>query len=167
MYNFQFNDCWILPRSGLVSALPPTLVYEYVADCGLQTCQITGKLKRATKIEFTTGSAIIFIHCCKQVFIHTRLFVIYLAVILLSLSTRTNQSTKHKFVLFFLSVGNPKTGLRGGYSGWRGGSSFTRLSFERWLPEKIGQAVGACKSTYDRLQTHLHTLTVLASKYLT
>jgi len=33
----------------------------------------------------------------------------------------------------FLSVGNPKTVLKGGYSGWRGGSSFASLWFERWL----------------------------------
>ncbi len=58
------------------------------------------------------------------VFIHIRLFVIYLAFIFLSLTIFTNLSTKHKFILFFLSVGNPKTVLKGGYSGWRGGSSF-------------------------------------------
>jgi hypothetical protein len=27
----------------------------------------------------------------------------------------------------FLSVGNPKTGLKGGYSGWKGRSSFASL----------------------------------------
>jgi hypothetical protein len=42
----------------------------------------------------------------------------------------------------FLSAGNPKTVLKGGYSGWRGGSSFAILWFERWL-------VGACKCAYD------------------
>jgi hypothetical protein len=42
----------------------------------------------------------------------------------------------------FLSVGNPKTALKGGYSGWRGGSSFASLWFERWL-------VRACKCAYD------------------
>jgi hypothetical protein len=29
----------------------------------------------------------------------------------------------------FLSVGNPKTVLKGGYSGWRGGSSFLTCAF--------------------------------------
>ncbi len=33
-----------------------------VADCGLHFCQITGKLERATTLEFTAISAIIFIH---------------------------------------------------------------------------------------------------------
>ncbi len=42
----------------------------------------------------------------------------------------------------FLSEGNPKTDLKGGYSGWRGGSSFASLWFERWL-------VWACKCAYD------------------
>jgi len=42
----------------------------------------------------------------------------------------------------FLSVGNPKTVLKGGYVGWRGGSSFASLWFERLL-------VGACKCAYD------------------
>ena len=48
---------------------------------------------------------------------------------------------KHKFN-FFLSVGNPKTVLKGGYVGWKGGSSFASLWFERWL-------VWACKCAYD------------------
>jgi hypothetical protein len=42
----------------------------------------------------------------------------------------------------FLSVGKPKTVLKGGYSGRRGGSSFASLWFERWL-------VWACKCAYD------------------
>ena len=35
-----------------------------VADCGALSCQVTQKLKRDTTLEFTTVSAIIFIHCC-------------------------------------------------------------------------------------------------------
>jgi hypothetical protein len=31
----------------------------------------------------------------------------------------------------FLSGGNPKTDLKGGYVGWKGGSSFASLWFER------------------------------------
>jgi hypothetical protein len=42
----------------------------------------------------------------------------------------------------FLSVGNPKTDLKGGYVGWRGGSSFANLWLERWL-------VRVCKCAYD------------------
>jgi hypothetical protein len=42
----------------------------------------------------------------------------------------------------FLSVGNPKTVLKGGYVGWKGGSSFASLWFERWL-------VWTCKCAYD------------------
>jgi hypothetical protein len=42
----------------------------------------------------------------------------------------------------FLSVGNPKTVLKGGYVGRKGGSSFASLWFERWL-------VRACKCAYD------------------
>ena len=42
----------------------------------------------------------------------------------------------------FLSVGNPKTVLKGGYSGWRGGSSFASLWLERLH-------VRACKCAYD------------------
>jgi hypothetical protein len=42
----------------------------------------------------------------------------------------------------FLSVGKPKTVLKGGYSGWRGGSSFASLWLEHWR-------VWACKCAYD------------------
>jgi len=48
-------------------------------------------------------------------------------------------------IYFFLSVGNPKTVLKGGYTGWKGGSSFASLWLERWL-------VGACKCAYDCVQ---------------
>lgn len=40
-----------------------------VADCVALSCQVTEKLKRATTLEFTTVSAIIFIHRCSQLFI--------------------------------------------------------------------------------------------------
>ena len=42
----------------------------------------------------------------------------------------------------FLSVGNPKTVLKGGYVGWKGGSSFASLWTKHWL-------VRACKCAYD------------------
>jgi hypothetical protein len=44
-------------------ALLATVSIRIVAGCGLQTYQVTEKLKRATNLEFTTISAIIFIHC--------------------------------------------------------------------------------------------------------
>ena len=40
-----------------------TVSIRIVADCGLLSSQVTRKLKRATTHEFTTVSAIIFIHC--------------------------------------------------------------------------------------------------------
>ena len=40
-----------------------TFSIRIVADCGLQTCQVTEKLKRATALDITTEPAIIFIHC--------------------------------------------------------------------------------------------------------
>jgi hypothetical protein len=43
--------------------LLPTVSIRIVADCGLNTCQITQKLKRAITLDVTTESAIIFIHC--------------------------------------------------------------------------------------------------------
>ena len=62
--------------------------------------------------------------------------------IYLSLSTCTkNLSTKHKFILFFLSVGNPQTVLKGGT--WVGfASSLTKLWSRRWL---VGIWQCACK----------------------
>jgi hypothetical protein len=36
-----------------------------VGDCGLQTYQIVTILKRATALDFTTISPILYIHCCK------------------------------------------------------------------------------------------------------
>ena len=40
-----------------------TVSIRIVADCGALPCQVTQKLERATTLEFTTESAIIFIHC--------------------------------------------------------------------------------------------------------
>jgi len=48
------------------------------------------------------------------------LFSFYFKVII-----KLNQPIHEAQLYFvFLSVGNPKTVLKGGYSGWRGGSSF-------------------------------------------
>lgn len=40
-----------------------TVSIRIVVDCVGLSCQVTQKLKRATTLEFTTESAIIFIHC--------------------------------------------------------------------------------------------------------
>ena len=74
-------------------------------------------------------------------FIHIRLFVIYLAFfhVIINLHQPIHEA---QIYFVFLSVGNPKTVLKGGYSGWKGGSSFASLWFERWL-------VRACKCAYD------------------
>jgi hypothetical protein len=44
-----------------------TFSIRIVADCVALSCQVTRKLKRATTLEFTTISAIIFIHCWRVV----------------------------------------------------------------------------------------------------
>jgi hypothetical protein len=51
------------------------------------------------------------------VFIHIRLFIIYLALffVILNLHQPINEA---QIYFVFLSVGNPKTVLKGGYSGW-------------------------------------------------
>ena len=51
-----------------ILALPITVSIRIVADCVPLSCQTTRKLKRATTVEFTTVSAIIFIHCYKLPF---------------------------------------------------------------------------------------------------
>ena len=46
-----------------VSKCPVTFSIRIVADCVALACQVARKLKRATTLEFTAISAIIFIHC--------------------------------------------------------------------------------------------------------
>ena len=43
--------------------LPLTVSICKVGDCGLQTCQTDKMFKRATTVEFTTISPILYIHC--------------------------------------------------------------------------------------------------------
>ena len=53
---------------------------------------------------------------------------------ILKLCRPVSYQPKHETQFYyFLSEGNPKTVLKGGYVGWRGGSSFASLRFERWL----------------------------------
>jgi len=51
------------------------------------------------------------------VFIHIWLFVIYLAFFLVIVNMH-QPIFKAQIYFVFLSVGNPKTVLKGGYSGW-------------------------------------------------
>lgn len=47
-----------------------------VGDCGLQTYQTVEKLKRATTVEFTTITPILYIHCYASfLFFYYLLFV--------------------------------------------------------------------------------------------
>jgi hypothetical protein len=47
-----------------IIVLALTVSIRIVTDCGLQTCQAAQKMKQAKTFDFTTVSAIIFIHCC-------------------------------------------------------------------------------------------------------
>ena len=51
-----------------------------VADCVPISCQVTRKLKRAKTLEYNTASAIIFIHCCKQLFLYHIVILNYMAL---------------------------------------------------------------------------------------
>ena len=53
--NFDFSTIFF--------SLLPTLSIRMIAECVALSCQVTRKLKRATTLEFTNISAIIFIHC--------------------------------------------------------------------------------------------------------
>ena len=53
----------------MVGGLPITVSIRIVAECGSKNFQFTIKLKRATTLEFTTISAIIFIHCYSLAFL--------------------------------------------------------------------------------------------------
>jgi hypothetical protein len=68
------------------------------------------------------------------------LSAIYLALFLFAICL--HQPINEAQIYFvFLSVDNPKTVLKGGCLGWRGGSSFASLWLERWL-------VRGCKCAY-------------------
>ena len=112
-----------------------------VADFEALSYQVTTTLDTSCAARIPTAPAINYTACWQLVFIHIRLFVTYLALLFCHfLSAPTYPRSTIYFV--FLSVGNPKTVLKGGYSGWRVGSSFASLWFKRWL-------VWACKCAYD------------------
>ena len=71
--------------------------------------------------------------CYALVFIIFYQFINHLALVLVSV--KLHQPIHEAQIYFvFLSVGNPKTVLKGGYSGWRGESSFA----------SFGLCVGLC-----------------------
>jgi len=61
LFLFIFHSVFI--KSEFRPQLLATVRIRIVADCGLLSCQVTRKLKRAITLEFTTETAIIFIHC--------------------------------------------------------------------------------------------------------
>jgi len=62
------------------------------------------------------------------VFIHSFLSVCHLFSFACQIIINMYQPIHEAQIYFvFLSVGNPKTVLKGGYSGWRGGSSSRKL----------------------------------------
>jgi hypothetical protein len=63
------------------------------------------------------------------VFIRIHLFVIYLALFFVIVNLH-QPIHKAQIYFVFLSVGNPKAVLKGGYVGRKGGSSFANLWFE-------------------------------------
>jgi hypothetical protein len=72
-----------------------------VADFEALSYQVTTTFDTSCAAQIRTVPAINYTACWQLVFIHIRLFVIYLAFNFLSLSICTNLSTKHKFILFF------------------------------------------------------------------
>ena len=94
-------------------------VYSYT-PAGIKTAELLTKMY----FKFTTFlSYEAQIPCLRVVAVTNRTFIINrlsflylsLTVILLFCPLATALSTKHKFIMFFLSVGNPKTVLKSGY----------------------------------------------------
>lgn len=106
-----------------------------VADFEALSCQVTTTFDTSCAARIPTAPAINYTACWQLVFIHIRLYFIYLALFSCHYqSARTYLQSTNLFC--FLSVGNPKTVLKGGYSGRRGGSSSRKLwiwfGFERF-----------------------------------
>jgi len=56
--------------------LYPTVSIRIVADCGLQTCQATQKMKRAKTFDFTTVSAIILYIVVRSLFLLSEYYIV-------------------------------------------------------------------------------------------
>ncbi len=68
-----------------------TVSIRIVAECGTPNFQFTKKLKRATDLEITTNSAIIFIHCYRHVLFQLLFIFVSQAVLLTSFGTATTK----------------------------------------------------------------------------
>ena len=55
----------------------PTFSICKVGDFGLQTCQTVTMLKRATTVEFTAISPILYIHCCAVVLVFVSSYLFF------------------------------------------------------------------------------------------
>jgi len=99
-----------------------------VADFEALPCQITTTFDTSCAARIPTAPAINYTACWQLVFIHICLSVINLAFfqIIISLHQPIHEA---QIYFVFLSVGNPKTVLKGGYVGRKGGSSFASLWF--------------------------------------
>jgi hypothetical protein len=85
-----------------------------VRDCVLFTSQVTANFGAGYYAPKTTETLINYTACWQLVFIHIRLFVIYLAFNFLSV--KLHQPIHEAQIYFvFLSVGKLKTVLKGGY----------------------------------------------------
>src|SRR5574344_1494140 len=127
-----------------------------VADFEALSYQVTTTFNTSCAARKPTAPAINYTACWQLVFIHIRQLVIY----------NLHQPIHAAQIYFvFLSVGNPKTVLKGGYVGRKGGSSFASLWFERWL-------VWACKCAYDCglaiccLKNHLQSVLLVPRLFL-
>lgn len=58
----------LLEKYSMVRKVRLTISVRIVADCKPHSYQVTRKLDRATTLEFTAESAIIFTHCCTLAF---------------------------------------------------------------------------------------------------
>jgi len=112
--------------------------------CGRACYVFVPRRKRPSgrnRSEVPMSTHIGYTPCWQLVFIHIRLVVICLDFFII-IPNQHQLIHEAQIYFVFLSVGNPKTVLKGGCSGWRGGSSFASLWFEGWL-------VWACKCAYD------------------
>ena len=112
-----------------------------VADFEALSYQVTTTFDKTCAARIPTAPAINYTACWQLVFIHLHLFFIYLAFIFLVIVNMHQPIHEAQIYFVFLSVDNPKTVLKGGCLGWRGGSSFASLWLERWL-------VRGCKCAY-------------------
>ena len=88
-----------------------------VADFEALSYQVTTTFDTSCTARIPTAPAINYTACWQLVFIHIRLFIIYLAFIFLVIVNLHQPIHEAQIYFVFLSVGKPKTVLKGGYSG--------------------------------------------------